>query len=792
MTFPPFRRLAAFLLLLSALSTPALAQSTAPDHAARLNAATRELGAIDGALDRQLERDERDALRTRAQAVRATTLDTASQVEGDLTQVDARLAQLGPAAAGEDPAIARERADLARQRATLDSAMKRGKLLSVEAQQLVEEIQQGEADEFSQKLLGRAPSPVTPAFWAGVVNAVPRDLHRVHRFIADEARTIAAAPGGVPWPLLLGLVVAILLLGPARLAAGRLGKRMLIDGAPGHRVRRSANALWRVLVGTLAPLLAAVAVAAGARWGGLVSTRMDGLLDAIVAATGFAGFTSAVLGAVLMRGQPSWRIAPVADTVADRLRPYSLLLAALAATGIVADALNVAIGTSGMARVATQAAAALLHLLLIGSALLSLGRLRATRDADADDAAPAATGIAAVALLAWGVVAVALIALLLGFVGFGLFLGQIVTWTLVLGSAVYLALVAVDDVATSLFARESRLGVALTRGLGVRGGAIDQFGVLLSGVLRVVLAVVALGLWVSPFGGNGVADVFARLGELARGVNVGGVSISPGAILRGFVVLAIGLALVRAFMRWLEGRYLPATDLDGSGRNSVSLVARYVGIALAVIWSLASLGIGVERIALLLSALSVGIGFGLQAITQNFVSGLILLAERPIKIGDLIRVGTDEGDVKRISVRSTEITLADHSTLIVPNSELITKTVLNKTLASPLGRIQIQFSVPLGVDAARVRQIVLDAFTGEEAVLEDPGPAVFVDAIVDGRIAFNGFAHVDSPRSAYGARSNVLMELLTRFRAEGIEMGTVPQRLELISPPGQPDRRNAD
>ena len=188
----------------------------------------------------------------------------------------------------------------------------------------------------------------------------------------------------------------------------------------------------------------------------------------------------------------------------------------------------------------------------------------------------------------------------------------------------------------------------------------------------------------------------------------------------------------------------------------------------------------------LLSALSVGIGFGLQAITQNFVSGLILLAERPIKIGDLIRVGTDEGDVKRISVRSTEITLADHSTLIVPNSELITKSVLNKTLASPLGRIQIQFSVPLGTDAARVRALVLDAFAREEDVLADPAPAAFVDSIVDGRIAFNCFAHVPSPRAAYGARSNVLLEILTRFRAEGIEMGTVPQRLELVTAPTDP------
>ena len=250
--------------------------------------------------------------------------------------------------------------------------------------------------------------------------------------------------------------------------------------------------------------------------------------------------------------------------------------------------------------------------------------------------------------------------------------------------------------------------------------------------------------------------------------------------MRGVVVLCIGLTLVRAFMGWLEGKYLPATDLDGSARNSVGLVARYVGIALAVIWALASLGIGVERIALLLSALSVGIGFGLQAITSNFVSGLILLAERPIKIGDWIRVGTDEGDVKRISVRSTEIALADHSTLIVPNSELITKSVLNKTLASPLGRIQIQFAVPLETDADRVRAIVAAAFAQEAAVLDDPAPAIFIDSIADGRIFFNCFAHVASPRAAYGARSAIFTMLLRRFREDAIDIGTVPQRLELV------------
>ena len=771
-------------LLLVVTAVPALAQTAAaPDYATLLDRAADELGKVDGALDTRLEQGDRNDLRSRAQAVRASTLDTAQQLSSDMARIEARLAQLGPAAAGEDPAIRDERAVLARQRTTIDSATKRAKLLSVEAQQLVDEIQEGQAAELNQKLFGRGASPLTPAFWSAILRSVPRDVHRIERFVAAEVDALRGAAWAQGWPALLGFAIAILLLGPARLAATRIGQRLLIEGAPGRRVRRSAHALSRILVGTLAPLLAASALLTGARWAGLVAERWDPMLDQWLVAITFAAFSSAVLGATLMRGSPSWRIAPIGDAAATRFRPYSFLLAGLAGCAIALDAADSAIGTSAAIRTATHSLLALLHILLIAAALFTLGRLRAEASAPDEIAAeaPANTGLAAMALFAWGIVGIALLALAAGYIGFSLFVGQMAAWTLVLGAAVYLVLAATDDVATSVFERESRLGVALTRGLGVRGGTVDQFGVLLSGVLRVLIAVVAFALWLLPFGGSGVSDALTRLGDLARGVQVGGVTISPGAILQSVIVLIIGLTLVRGFMRWLEGRYLPATDLDGSGRNSVSLVARYVGIALAVIWALASLGIGVERIALLLSALSVGIGFGLQAITQNFVSGLILLAERPIKIGDLIRVGTDEGDVKRISVRSTEITLADHSTLIVPNSELITKSVLNKTLASPLGRIQIQFSVPINVDAAAVQQLVMEAFAREEAVLTDPAPSAFIDAIVNDRIAFNCFAHVESPRAAYRARSNILLELLTRFRAGGIEMGTVPQKLELVA-----------
>ncbi len=774
------------LLVLSlGLASPVWAQADpATDPAARLAQAEKDVRSVDQSLDTRMDADDRKLLLAKVLAAKTAASGAAGDLQDQLALLDAKLTGLGTVAAGssEAPDIKRQRAALTRQRSAIDSAIKRGNLIGVEAQQLADEIERSEAEQFSEKITTRSPSPLSPSFWSGLGDAFSRDLRRVTAFLEiGQEQAAEALRSHRPWHALAGLLLGLLIVGPGQVAARRMGQRMLTEGVPGRRVRRSTYALWRVAVGTFAPLLAALSIAQGLRWSGLVADRWEPLLGAFVGGCAFSGFTFSVLGALLMRSRPSWRIAAISDNGAARLRPYSLLLALLAFLGVIYAQFNASVGVSKAAQEATQAVFALLHILLVSAVLVTVARLRTAKMEAAEDADRNESVSGLVSLIAWILVSTATIALLLGYFSLSLFLLQMVTWATVLGSAVYLLMAAIDDLATTIFDRSSRFGMALVRSLGLRGSAVEQFGVLLSGLLRLAVLLMGFSLLLSPFGAGNVASLFSRLGALAEGFEVGGVAVSPGAILRGMLVLLIGLALVRGFMRWLERRYLPVTDLDGSGRNSVSLVARYVGIALAVIWGLASLGIGIERIAILLSALSVGIGFGLQAITQNFVSGLILLAERPIKIGDLVRVGQDEGDVKRISVRSTEIELPDHSTLIVPNSELITKIVLNKTLASPLGRMQIQFSVPIETDADKVREIVLATYADEPAVLAEPAYSLFIDSIADGRIFFNSFAHVASPRAAYGARSNVFTVLLRRFREEGIEIGTVPQRMELIN-----------
>src|SRR3546814_13057359 len=127
-------------------------------------------------------------------------------------------------------------------------------------------------------------------------------------------------------------------------------------------------------------------------------------------------------------------------------------------------------------------------------------------------------------------------------------------------------------------------------------------------------------------------------------------------------------------------------------RLSAATLFGYAGYVLVFSLTLSAVGIGLERVAWIASALSVGIGFGLQAVVQNFVSGLILLAERPVKVGDWVTLGGVEGDIRRINVRATEIQMGDYSTIIVPNSEFITKIVRNVTHENPLATVQIKLA----------------------------------------------------------------------------------------------------
>jgi len=160
-------------------------------------------------------------------------------------------------------------------------------------------------------------------------------------------------------------------------------------------------------------------------------------------------------------------------------------------------------------------------------------------------------------------------------------------------------------------------------------------------------------------------------------------------------------------------------------------------------------------------------------------------------VGDWVSLGGIEGDIRRINVRATEIQMGDHSTVIVPNSEFITKTVRNVTHANPMGLVQIKLPMPLVTDADQVRSLILQTFEAHADVLENPAPSVQLDSIDSAGMLFNATAFVGSPRMAYGVRSALLFDVLSRLREAGISMVKPPTLLlreeheRMLEPPAQ-------
>lgn len=759
-------------------SITAQARSQLQQSSSRLQQIRKSLADIESAQTlRSLSDQALEVQRVAEQVVR--------ELGPELERLDARIAQLGELAEGrsEGSAVANQRKSLGSQRSQVDDLIKQGNLLSVEARQLSEAIEKERVQRLGQQLGLRVASPLSPLLWQKVIAQVPADLQRFDVLLRQQRQALERGIGkhGLALPL-TAVGVALVLFFPLRLWLRRLGRRLAAsERAPRGRLRRTGLAVWLLLVGTVLPGLAVLVLVSALKAVDGIAPRFVQVADTVVSATFLAAFIAALSACLLVPKRPSWRLLPLDDQAAARLRKYAWMAAGLMWVTWVGRSINRAARTSEITGVALDGLLALGYIGLIMAMLISLTRLhrRQQRELAAQAAAgnrvsPASRhpGGWAVLVRVFGhlTVAAALLATLLGWINLAMFAAQQMIWLGVVGMALLLLLKFADDLAMRVFAADSPSGKAVMLATGLSESRLEQAGVLASALLRLGLIFLALIAIALPQGNSAV--VLGWFETLRNGISLGDTVLRPWTLVRALMVLGIGLGVLQLVQRWLVDTYLPKTSMDAGGRNSVSTVARYLGLAIVALWTVAALGLGLQKLALLVSALSVGIGFGLQAITQNFFSGLILLAERPVKIGDLVRIGDLEGDVRRISVRATEIQAGDKSTLIVPNSELITKTVRNMTLSNPTGRVQIKFQVPLSTDVARLREVLLGVYAAHPGVQQEPAPSFYVDGIDGGMITINSFGHVGSPRNVYAVKSDLLFELLVALKAAGIALST--------------------
>ena len=226
--------------------------------------------------------------------------------------------------------------------------------------------------------------------------------------------------------------------------------------------------------------------------------------------------------------------------------------------------------------------------------------------------------------------------------------------------------------------------------------------------------------------------ILGTLSSYARdGIPIGGIRIVPTNIVGGIIAFTVLLAFTGWIKRWIDKRWLrQIISSDRGARDALVTIVGYTGFTISLLVGLSIAGINVTGLAVVAGALSVGIGFGLQSIANNFVSGIILLFERPIKAGDFVTVGDVEGFVKKISIRATEIETLDNQDMLVPNSELISGRVTNWVLHNPYGRLRIRVGVAYGSDINKVKDILEAVSHENKSVITDgrvsPPKALFM------------------------------------------------------------------
>ncbi len=779
-------RPALLLLAWLALAAPTLAQTPAanPDSVAAqvalMDQAESDLRAL--GQDFHAKRLTDDALKSRLAAIAPVQAKVAAAL-GVLTprlaDIDARLAQLGPPPGPgqppEDPDNAATRAKLNRFRGQVDSEIKQGKLLNVEAGQLAKSLADRIRENFAARLWTQSRSIADPTLWRDFAGAAPNDLARLRNAAKEQARLFASSAKSpaqiIYWVLAAGL--ALLLLGPARVWLNRLGYRRAV-AAPPNDLRRSALAFWRVVVATGTPLAAAL-VLRGAFTDTLTLAFEDaaGLAIRVIV---FAAMLQGLGKAILSPRHPALRLAPIPDRVVARLAPFPALIGAAAGLATLVGGINSIFAASLPTSIAGDCLTLLIEIAAVGGALAMVGRARhehltASAEATAQVGARSRLPWILVALAAWLALAAALVALLTGFLALSSFLMRETIWIGAVLALTFLLLRLADDLFPALLSPQGPVGRAVMTGIGLSASALEQIGVLLSGVVRLGLLLFGWVTILAPFGAS-ADDIVGRVTTTSWVLHVGQVAISPGAILGGIALFALGLLITRGVRGWLESRYLPKTGMDVGVRTSLAAAVSYAGVIVAILLAFAYLGLSFSQIALFASALSVGIGFGLQAIINNFVSGLILLAERPIKVGDWIAIGDLEGDVKAINIRATEIEMMDRSKLIVPNSDLISKTVRNVTHGASTARLRITLRTDTNADPAAMRDLMLGRIRAHPEILAQPAPAVYLSDVRDGALEFTAFAYVASPRVAYRVKSDLLFQIVPDMKSKGIALAS--------------------
>jgi small-conductance mechanosensitive channel len=741
--------------------------STLPaEVAAALSGSAAELAEVEARLQNLSETEERlGELRTRVEEVLDKTTQTAEALRPQLAAVRSQIEKLGPAPSKDGPAeapeMAAERGTLTALAAALDGAIKTSELNWVRARQLIERITALRHALFTKNLMERLPSPLLPGVWREIAFHATNVGYQFKAW-ADhwwlEARQKRTA-------LTLLAAAALLLYVVLQLIISRWTDRRALKAEPPLPTffERAVSAF------RTAPLRALPIFAAGfLLFVGLDALRLlDGnpwgrSVPAILTAVLIFAAVRALLSAVLAPKEPQWRLAPLADRSARRVaRLLGTITAIYAIDGALTEigrafSVPLMLSVAQSLAVCMAFAAALMGLLLTpfvpqGAEALPVSRHRPRW----------------LKLPLWAVAIGIVAAALSGYVALARFAAQQLVLTGIVALVGWLGFLAIRAFTREPPQRGVPVGELLEQRFGLDAPRRHQLARLTEFTLTFALVVGLLPLLMLQWGFSG-ADIRDWLKVLLFGVEIGQFRISLARILAGIVLFIALVFATRLFQRWLRERMQPR--MDAGIAHSIETVVGYACVALAALVAVSYAGFDITSLAIVAGALSLGIGFGLQSIVNNFVSGLILLIERPIKVGDRLIVGDQQGHVRRISVRATEIETFDRASLLIPNSDLITGRVLNWTHRDQLAAFNVKVGVSYRSDPEQVIAILVKCAEEHPKVLRTPPPTAVLEAFGDSALLFNLRVALPDVGIHIGVQSDLRVAIFKALGAAGIEI----------------------
>ena len=727
-------------------------QDAGPDYQAWDAVATRAEAALEAnrASDQALLELRQELVEWRSQ------FDAVAQRDDVLiATLKSQIATLGPPPADgqtEPEIITQRRDELEQQLAEVEAPRKAAEEARSRADALIRAIDATLRARQTDALFQIGPSPLNVAAWPAAISDLSTTLR------AAWAEVAAAWGTDVQKTELkrdLPLVILYVVLALALLTRGRAWVIRFGAGIRSHS-QGHLRGVWGFILSlgqVAAPLAGIYALVAAANRAGILGLRGQVLADNLPV-LGLSTFVAAWLGnRVFGVGIGTWSILNLNQHQRTEGRVDATLLGLFYGLFLSLKALAEYEGWPDQTRVV------LAYPLLVGAAvvLVRLGHLLRQHAVNLSDDSDEGSFFNRILALTGQVVMLAgILGPVLGAVGYetlaeGFVYRTGMTLALVGGLAV------LHRFYTNLYGLVMRLD---------QQAASDALVPVLASFLTflVVLPLVAL-IW-----GARVVDLWEAWDKIKQGITIGSTRISPAEFFTFLVVFFIGFALTRLIQGLLRTTVLPKTRLDIGGRNAITAGVGYLGIILAAVIAITSAGIDLSSLAIVAGALSVGIGFGLQNVVSNFVSGIILLIERPVSEGDWIEVGGQQGYVRDIAVRSTRIETFDRADVIVPNADLISGQVTNFTRGNLIGRVKVPVGVAYGTDTKQVESILRDIAEAHPLVTVNPPPTVLFRGFGADALEFEIRAILKDVNYILSVHSDMNHEIARRFAEAGIEI----------------------